>query len=346
MKLADFAYHLPEQLIAQEPCRERDKSRMMVVHRKTRSIEHRHFYDLPDFLLKGDALVINDSKVIPALLSGTKETGASVEILLLSKLSGASPFSQTWEVLLKPAKRVRAGTKISFGNICQANIISRISEKKWMITFDSTIMFDEFLELCGKAPLPPYIKRNKSAGKSVNDLERYQTIYAKNPGSVAAPTAGLHFSPETMEKLRSTGVDMASVTLHVGYGTFVPIETTDIEDHVMKEERYEIGQESAGIINRAKRVIAAGTTSTRTLESAADEKGVIKPISSLTRLFIYPGYRFRRVDALITNFHLPKSSLFLLVCAFAGPELIRKAYEQAIENRYRFYSYGDCMLIL
>jgi S-adenosylmethionine:tRNA ribosyltransferase-isomerase len=346
MKLADFAYHLPEQLIAQEPCHERDKSRMMVVHRKTRSIEHRHFYDLPDFLLKGDVLVINDSKVIPALLSGTKETGASVEILLLSKLGGVSPFSQTWEVLLKPAKRVRAGTQISFGNICQAKIISRISEKKWMITFDSTIMFDEFLEQWGKAPLPPYIKRNKNAGNSVNDLERYQTIYAKNPGSVAAPTAGLHFSPETMEELRSTGVDMASVTLHVGYGTFVPIETNDIEDHIVEEERYEIGQESAEIINRAKRVIAVGTTSTRTLESAANEKGVIKPISSLTRLFIYPGYRFRRVDALITNFHLPKSSLFLLVCAFAGPELIRKAYEQAIENRYRFYSYGDCVLIL
>lgn len=346
MKLADFDYNLPEELIAQEPCHERDKSRMMVIHRKTRFIEHRRFYELPDFLSRGDVLIVNDSKVIPARLSGTKETGASVEILLLTKVDSRSIFSQTWEVLLKPAKRARVGTQISFGNICQAKIINRISEKKWTITFDLTIPFDEFLELCGKAPLPPYIKRNKNTAKSMNDLERYQTIYAKNPGSVAAPTAGLHFSPKTMEKLRNTGVDMASVTLHVGHGTFAPIETDDVEDHIMEEERHEIGKESAEIINSAKRVIAVGTTTTRTIESAANENGFIHPTSSSTRLFIYPGYRFRRVNALITNFHLPRSSLFLLVCAFAGPELIRKAYEQAIENRYRFYSYGDCMLIL
>jgi S-adenosylmethionine:tRNA ribosyltransferase-isomerase len=346
MKLADFDYHLPEGLIAQEPCRERDKSRMMVIHRNTGSIEHRYFYELPDFLREGDALVVNDSKVIPARLTGTKETGAAIEMLLLSKVSGITPFSQTWEAMLKPAKRVRTGTTISFSSICQAKIIGRISERKWLIAFDTGVPFGKFLEKYGKAPLPPYIKRNSGASKAVDDIERYQTIYATRPGSIAAPTAGLHFSSRTMERLRSARVDIASVTLHVGYGTFIPIETDDIEDHVMEEESYEIGEESAKIINGANRVIAVGTTTTRALETAADENGFIKSISSLTRLFIYPGYRFRRVDALLTNLHLPKSSLFLLVCAFAGIPLIRKAYAQAMEKRCRFYSYGDCMLIL
>lgn len=344
MDLQEFTYDLPEELIAQEPAVSRELSRMMVVHRATREIEMRTFRDLPEYLGLGDAVVVNDSRVFPARLIGRKETGALIEILLLRRRP--EERGQIWEVLLRPAKRVEAGTTVTFAEACRSRVLSRLSEKQWLLDFETDIPFDEFLERFGRAPLPPYIKRKRNSARSQQDLERYQTVYARVKGSVAAPTAGLHFTPEVFDRLQSRGVKIAPVTLHVGYGTFLPIETSRVEDHVMEEEHFTISAETAEKVNGAKRVIAVGTTSTRVLESVADETGKIRPVSSSTRLFLYPGRPFRRVDALLTNFHLPKSSLFLLVCAFAGRELMAEAYRIAIENRFRFYSYGDCMLIL
>ena len=346
MNLEEFNYHLPEERIAQKPCEERSRSRMMVVNRRTASIQHDHFYHLPSFLKNGDVLVINDSKVIPARLIGKKETGGGIEILLLSRISSETPLTQTWEVLLKPAKRVSIGTRIVFEAGCEARVIERRSDKKWLLDFAMTIPFAHFLERYGSAPLPPYIKRKKSSSHPLEDIQRYQTIYARRPGSVAAPTAGLHFSEEILVALKNQGIEIAPVTLHVGYGTFLPIETTSVEDHVMEAEFFQIEEASAEKINRARRIIAVGTTSARVIESAVDEQGRVNAGSAWTRLYIYPGYRFKRIQALLTNFHLPMSSLFLLVCAFAGRDLMQRAYRQAIENRYRFYSYGDCMLIL
>lgn len=346
MKLTDFDYHLPEALIAQEPCPKRDRSRMMIIRRKRGTIAHGIFASLPEQLKQGDALVINDSRVIPARLTGEKETGGRVEILLLSRKTAVTPHLQTWEALLKPAKSIRLGMNVRLAEGCEAKIGERITGKKWLVTFAASIPFDEFIDLRGMTPLPPYIKRNKAQAESPTDRERYQTIYSMVPGSVAAPTAGLHFSEEVMAALKNRGISVARVTLHVGYGTFRPVEAEFVEDHRMDEEYYEISEESAEIINNAGRVIAVGTTSTRTLEAAADAQGKIKPGAASTELFIYPGYRFKRVAALLTNFHLPKSTLYLLACAFAGRDLIQRAYEQAIEERYRFYSYGDCMLIL
>ena len=346
MRLEEFDYNLPEELIAQQPCVSRDHSRMMVVDRESGSIENRFFYDIPEFFRKGDVLVINNSRVIPARLIGKKATGGMLEILLLSRRDCPAPTFQTWEVLLRPAKRVGIGTRIYFAEGCAADIIERISDKKWVLKFETEIEFDSFLEKHGRAPLPPYSKRQKGNERSPQDIERYQTIYARVPGSVAAPTAGLHFSPSVISTLKDRGVDIAFTTLHVGYGTFLPIETESVEDHVMENEFFEIGAEAAETINRAKRVIAVGTTSTRVLESVADDRGMIKQSSGNTGLFIYPGYRFKSVDILLTNFHLPKSSLFLLACTFAGKDLLQKAYRRAIEERYRFYSYGDCMMIL
>jgi S-adenosylmethionine:tRNA ribosyltransferase-isomerase len=346
MKLDDFGYHLPPELIAQYPCDLRDESRMMIVRRKTGKIECRIFHDLPEFIGKDDVLVINDTKVIPARLIGKKITGGMIEILLLSRRPEDSRLSETWEALLRPAKRVRVGTRILFDGECEAQVIARMSEKKWIVAFVTGLGFDNFLKKYGKTPLPPYIKRNKKAADSVADIDRYQTIYARLPGSVAAPTAGLHFSQNILDTLKESGVRIAPVTLHVGYETFLPIETDNVEDHVMQEEFFEITPEAAAMVNSAEKVIAVGTTSTRVLESAADEAGKIKPSSTNTRLFIYPGYRFKRVDSLITNFHLPRSSLYLLACAFAGKHLAERAYEEAIKNKLRFYSYGDCMLVL
>lgn len=346
MRLKDFDYHLPEKLIAQRPCDLRDHSRMMVVRRKTEEVDCKVFHNFPDYLKKGDVLVINDSKVIPARLIGKKETGGIIEILLLSRKCEHSEPLQTWEVLLRPAKRVRVGTRIVLDGDCEARVIDRVSDKKWIVTFLTSMEFNLFLEKYGRAPLPPYIKRNKNSAEYPEDSERYQTIYARRPGSVAAPTAGLHFSQNILDILKYNGIHIVPVTLHVGYGTFLPIETDSVEKHEMEEEFFEITKEAADVINEARRVIAVGTTSTRVIESAADETGRIKHASAYTGLFIYPGYRFRRVNALITNFHLPRSSLFMLVCAFAGGDLMVKAYNQAIENQFRFYSYGDCMLIV
>jgi len=346
MKLEEFDYRLPEELIAQHPCDQRDRSRMMVVERNSGETECRTFHDLPEYFNKNDVLVINDSKVIPARLIGKKETGGIVEILLLSKQREDSESSQTWEVLLRPAKRVREGIRLLFGTAGEAQVIDRVSDKKWAVTFSTRLPFGHFLEKYGRAPLPPYIKRNMVSGDCPDDIIRYQTIYARLPGSVAAPTAGLHFSHDILDTLKKNGVHIVPITLHVGYGTFLPIETEVVEEHVMEEEFFEITKEAADVINAAEKVIAVGTTSTRVLESAADGTGTIKPSSAYTNLYIYPGYRFKRVNAMITNFHLPRSSLFLLVCAFAGRELMIRAYNRAITERFRFYSYGDCMLIV
>ncbi len=345
MELKDFSYDLPDELIAQHPCVKRDHSRLLFLDKKKESIADLSFFRLPDLLQRNDVLVINDSRVIPARLFGKKQTGAIMEILLLTRKK-ADEDSQTWEALIRPAKRLRENDVIDLGNQCEATVLARLSDKKWLLDFFVPGGFDSFLNKFGRAPLPPYIKRKKDASPDMIDLERYQTIYAHNPGSIAAPTAGLHFSAEVMQTLRSRGIHIAPVTLHVGYGTFLPIESTEIEKHVMESEYYEISAESIKNINNAKRVIAVGTTSTRTLESAADNKGYITTPSGYTNLFIYPGYKFKRVNGILTNFHLPQSSLFLLVCAFAGSDLVKKTYAHAVEQRYRFYSYGDCMLIL
>lgn len=345
MRLEEFAYDLPEELIAQEPAAVRDGSRMMVVHRKTGEIEIRTFRDLPGYFGEGDVLVVNDSRVLPARLIGRKETGGLIEILLLTRQPGDPP-EETWEVLLRPAKRVDVGTTVTFADGCRARIVRRLSEKQWLLEFRTEIPFDDFLARFGRAPLPPYIKRKRRETRLQQDLERYQTVYARVKGSVAAPTAGLHFTEEVFDLLRGRAVGIAPVTLHVGYGTFLPIAAENVEDHVMEEELFTIDGETVRLVNGAKRVIAVGTTSTRVLESVADDEGKIRPVSGSTRLYLYPGSRFRRVDALLTNFHLPKSSLFLLVCAFAGTERMQETYRIAVENRFRFYSYGDCMLIL
>ena len=346
MKLTDFDYDLPEELIAQKPGSERDRSRMMVLDRRGCSLENRLFFELTEFLRAGDVLVVNESKVIPARLTGKKETGGRIEILLLTRRSPAEDPAPVWEVLLRPAKRVGPGTRISFDSGGEAEALERLSDRKWVLRFETAAPFDAFLDETGSAPLPPYIKRDPRAGKSRDDLERYQTVYARTPGSVAAPTAGLHFSEEVLGRIRAKGIPVAPVTLHVGYGTFLPVEAENVEDHRMEEEFFEITEEAAALIDGARRVVAVGTTSVRVIESVADDSGRVRAAAGATGLFIYPGCRFRRVGALLTNFHLPKSSLYLLVSAFAGPAFLRSAYRRAIEDRYRFYSYGDCMFII
>lgn len=345
MELKDFSYFLPDELIAQHPCPKRDRSRLLFLDKKKEKMADLSFFQLPDFLQSGDVLVINDSRVIPARLFGKKPTGGILEILLLTKRKSEKE-SQTWEVLARPAKRLRENDVIALGNNCEAKVLARISNKKWLLEFFAPDGFEAYLNLYGRAPLPPYIKRKKTAGQDVTDRERYQTIYAKNPGSIAAPTAGLHFSADVLQTLQAKGIQIAPITLHVGYGTFLPIEVNEVEKHVMEAEYYEISTKSSQVINNARRLIAVGTTSTRTLESVADNDGYVQAKSGFTNFFIYPGYKFKRVNGLLTNFHLPQSSLFLLVCAFAGTDLIKKAYLHAVENRYLFYSYGDCMLIL
>lgn len=344
MELKDFSYLLPDELIAQYPRQKRDHSRLLFLNKNKEKLDDLSFFQLPELLQSGDVLVINDSRVIPARLFGKKLTGGVLEILLLTR-KASEKDSQTWEVLARPSKRLHESDVIDLGNNCEARVLARISDKKWLMKFFAPDGFDAYLNKFGRAPLPPYIKRKKNSVCDV-DLERYQTIYAKNPGSIAAPTAGLHFSEDVMQKLRSQDIQIAPLTLHVGYGTFLPIESDEIEKHVMEPEYYEISPESVSIINNAKRLIAVGTTSTRTLESAAGNDGYISSPSGFTNLFIYPGYKFKRVNGILTNFHLPQSSLFLLVCAFAGTDLIKKTYLHAVESRYFFYSYGDCMLII
>ena len=340
MKTSDFYYDLPQELIAQDPLEDRSSSRLMHLSLKDGSIEHRHFTDVLDYMEEGDCLVINDTKVIPARLYGHKEeTGALIEILLLKRRE-----NDIWECLVKPGKKARPGAKITFGNgILKGEIIDVVDEGNRLIQFHYDGIFEEILDQLGQMPLPPYITHQ------LQDKNRYQTVYAKYDGSAAAPTAGLHFTPELLEEIKAEGVEIAHVTLHVGLGTFRPVKADDILDHHMHSEFYRIEQSEADKINHAKetghRVIAVGTTSTRTLEAASDENGFLRETSGWTEIFIYPGYRFKVIDSLITNFHLPESTLVMLVSALAGREHVLNAYEIAVQEKYRFFSFGDAMLI-
>lgn len=342
MDLHDFYYDLPEELIAQDPLSDRSSSRLMVLDKETGEIEHKIFRDIVDYLKPGDCLVVNDTKVIPARLIGTKaDTGATIEVLLLKRLEDRQ---DTWEVLVKPGKKAKVGAKISFGEgKLIGEIIDIVEEGNRLIQFTYDGIFEEILDELGQMPLPPYITHQ------LQDKNRYQTVYAKYDGSAAAPTAGLHFTPELLKKVKEMGVEIAEVTLHVGLGTFRPVKETDVLKHHMHSEFYRIEQSEADKINHAKetghRVIAVGTTSTRTLEAASDENGFLRETSGWTEIFIYPGYRFKVIDSLITNFHLPESTLVMLVSALAGREHVLNAYEIAVQEKYRFFSFGDAMLI-
>jgi S-adenosylmethionine:tRNA ribosyltransferase-isomerase len=340
MNVKDFDYELPEELIAQDPLEDRSASRLMVLDRQTGEVEHRHFTDILEYLRPGDCLVINNTRVIPARLFGVKEdTQAKIEVLLLKRRE-----NDIWETLVKPGKKARPGTRISFGDgLLTAEVLDIVEEGNRLIQFHYEGIFEEILDRLGQMPLPPYITHQ------LQDKERYQTVYAKFDGSAAAPTAGLHFTKELLAKVQEMGVDIAEVTLHVGLGTFRPVKVENVLDHHMHSEFYMISEEAAAKINRAKesghRVISVGTTSTRTLESAADENGSIHATSGWTQIFIYPGYEFKVIDALITNFHLPQSTLVMLVSALAGREHVLHAYEVAVQERYRFFSFGDAMFI-
>ena len=343
---SDFDYYLPEELIAQHPAEKRDNSRLMVLNRADNSIEHRHFYDITDYLKEGDVLVINDSKVIPARIYGFVEDreDASIELLLLRQHE-----LDLWECLVKPGKRARAGMKLVFGNgALRGEVVSLLEEGNRLIRFDYDREKYEniynILSIIGLMPLPPYITERLS------DNSRYQTVYAREEGSAAAPTAGLHFTPELLEKIKNMGVEIAPVMLHVGLGTFRPVKEERVDKHIMHTEFFSVSKESADKINNRRaaggRVICVGTTSCRTLESVSDENGVVRAMSGDTGIFIYPGYKFKAVDALITNFHLPQSTLIMLVSAFYDREHVMEAYKTAVEEKYRFFSFGDAMLIL
>ena len=340
MQRSEFFYDLPEELIAQDPLEDRSSSRLMVLDRQTGDVEHRHFTDILEYLHPGDCLVINNTKVIPARLFGVKEdTQAKIEVLLLKRKE-----NDIWETLVKPGKKAKPGTKLVFGDgLLTAEVVDVVEEGNRLIQFHYDGIFEEILDQLGQMPLPPYITHQ------LKDKNRYQTVYAKYDGSAAAPTAGLHFTKELLQKVKDMGVDIAEVTLHVGLGTFRPVKVENVLDHHMHSEFYMVSQEAADKINRAKesghRVIAVGTTSTRTLEAAADENGRLHETSGWTEIFIYPGYQFKVIDALITNFHLPQSTLVMLVSALAGREHVLHAYEIAVKERYRFFSFGDAMLI-
>ena len=340
MKKQDFYYELPEELIAQDPLEERSSSRLLVLDRQSGAVSHHVFTEVADYLREGDCLVINDTKVIPARLIGSKVgTEAKIEILLLKRKE-----NNIWETLVKPGKKAKPGTKISFGGgLLTGEVLEVVEEGNRLVQFSYEGIFEEILDRLGQMPLPPYITHQ------LKERERYNTVYAVHEGSAAAPTAGLHFTPELLQEIEKKGADIARVTLHVGLGTFRPVKADEITDHHMHSEFYQINEEAAEKINRAKsgkgRVICVGTTSCRTVESAADENGHIRAGSGWTEIFIYPGYRFKVLDGLITNFHLPESTLIMLVCALAGREQVMKAYEEAVEERYRFFSFGDAMYI-
>lgn len=340
MDLKDFNYDLPEELIAQDPLEDRSSSRLMVLHKDTGRIEHKIFRDIIDYLNPGDCLVINDTKVIPARLMGIKEdTGAAIEVLLLKRNA-----DDVWECLVKPGKKARTGARIIFGEgLLVGEIVDVIEDGNRMIKFHYEGIFEEILDKLGQMPLPPYITHK------LQDKNRYQTVYAKNEGSAAAPTAGLHFTKELLDNIKEKGVNVVSITLHVGLGTFRPVKVDKIEEHHMHTETFNISKEAADTINRTRaaggRVIAVGTTSCRTLESAAADDGTIPARSGDTDIFIYPGYKFKAIDCLITNFHLPESTLIMLVSALAGRDNIMNAYETAVKERYRFFSFGDAMFI-
>ena len=340
MELSEFNYELPEELIAQDPLEDRAASRLMVVHRESHTLAHRHFRDIRSYLRAGDCLVINDTKVIPARLIGEKKgTGAKIEVLLLTRKE-----NNVWETLVKPGKKCRIGTVIRFGEgLLEGTVIGQTEEGNRFVQFHFEGIFEEILDRLGQMPLPPYIKHQ------LKDKNRYQTVYAEHEGSAAAPTAGLHFTKELLRDIEEMGVRIAHVTLHVGLGTFRPVKEHDVLKHHMHSEFYIVTQEAADTVNAAKaaggRIVCVGTTSCRTLESAADEQGVLHAKSDWTSIFIYPGYRFKILDCLITNFHLPESTLIMLVSALAGREQILSAYAEAVRRRYRFFSFGDAMLI-
>ena len=339
MKVSDFNYDLPEELIAQHPYDKRDEARLMVLDRKTQTIEHKVFKDIIDYLEPGDCLVINNTKVLPARLLGKKDTGAKIEFLLLKRIEG-----DYWEVMVRPGNKLKPGTNVSFGaGILKAEILEVLEGGNRKVKFEYKGIFNEILDKIGLMPLPPYIK------ETLKDKDKYQTVYAKYDGSAAAPTAGLHFTEELLDKIKKKGIEVANVTLHVGIGTFRPVKVENVEDHLMHSEHFYIKQEDVDKINKAKeaghRVIAVGTTSCRVLESIADENGKVKATEADTSIFIYPGYKFKCLDCLITNFHLPESTLIMLVSSLAGREFILKAYNEAVKERYLFFSFGDAMLI-
>ena len=339
MKTKDFWYDLPEELIAQTPLQQRDSSRLMVVDRETGAVFHRHFYDILDYLNPGDCLVMNDSRVLPARLLGSRPTGGAVELLLLRDLG-----DKKWECLAKPGRKLQPGQQVNFGNgELTATVCEICEEGNRIVEFHYEGIFLEVLERLGKMPLPPYIKAE------LQDQERYQTVYSRNVGSAAAPTAGLHFTSELLNKLRGKGVETAFVTLHVGLGTFRPVKAEDVLEHHMHSELCMINEETAALLNRTKenggRIICVGTTSCRTLESLVKPDGTFEAASRWTEIFIYPGYTFKAMDGLITNFHLPESTLVMLVSAFAGREHVLAAYDEAVRERYRFFSFGDAMFL-
>jgi len=345
MKVSEFDYVLPEELIAQTPASKRENSRMLVLDRSSKNHIDKHFFDIVDLLDKNYLIVLNNTKVIPARLYGKKETGANIEVFLLKNTEG-----KKWEVLLKPAKRVKENTVIKISDELSCIAINPLEEGKWLVELQYNGNIYEVLDRYGNIPLPPYIERKMTSDELKKlDYERYQTVFAKKEGSVAAPTAGLHFSKEILEKLKNKGVDIAYVTLNVGLGTFRPVKCEDVLDHKMDSETFEISKETADKINKAKadgkKILAVGTTTVRTLETAFKQFGCIKECSSHSELFIYPPYKFNVIDELITNFHLPKSTLLMLVSALAGKDFIFEAYRHAISEKYRFYSYGDCMFI-
>ena len=341
MKTSDFYYDLPEELIAQDPLANRSDSRLMVLDKETAAVSHHVFREIVDYLNPGDCLVINDTKVIPARLIGEREgTGAKIEVLLLKRKTG-----DVWETLVKPGRKAKPGTRIQFGGgLLVGEVMDIVDEGNRLIRFEFEGIFEEILDQLGQMPLPPYITHQ------LKDKDRYNTVYATHSGSAAAPTAGLHFTPELLKTIEEKGIDIARVTLHVGLGTFRPVKVDDVENHHMHSEFYMIDEEAAEKINRAKengkRVICVGTTSCRTIESAADENGRLKPCSGWTEIFIYPGYQFKILDCLITNFHLPESTLIMLVSALAGKEHVLAAYEEAVKERYRFFSFGDAMFVV
>ena len=340
MKTSDFNFDLPEELIAQDPLEDRSSSRLMVLDKKTGGVTHRIFHDILDYLNPGDCLVINDTRVIPARLLGTKkDTGAGIEILLLKRRE-----HDVWETLVRPGKKCRPGAQVVFGDgELEAEILEVLPDGNRLVKFDYEGIFEEVLDRLGQMPLPPYITHK------LKDKNRYQTVYAKYDGSAAAPTAGLHFTKELLAKIEEKGVRIARVTLHVGLGTFRPVKVENVLEHHMHSEYYHVTREAADLINETKkkggRIISVGTTSTRTLESVADEKGLVHPGSGDTDIFIYPGYQFKAIDCLITNFHLPESTLLMLVSALAGRDHILSAYKEAVRERYRFFSFGDAMFI-
>lgn len=345
MKLKDFDYELPEELIAQVPEQKRENSKMMVLDKNAKTIEHKHFYDITDYFDENDVLVLNNTKVIPARLYGKKETGANIEVFLLKIIGG-----KTWQVLLNPSKRVKEEMIIKISDELSAKVLTREDNGKWLVEMIYDGNFYDILHKIGNIPLPPYIERNMTDEQLKSlDYERYQTVFAQKEGSVAAPTAGLHFTEEILEKLKAKGVTICYVTLNVGMGTFKPVKVDNILEHQMESEEFEISKETARIIMDAKksgkRITAVGTTTVRTLETCMQKYDEILEVIDDSTLFIYPGFKFRVIDRLITNFHLPKSTLIMLVSAFAGKDFVFKAYEEAINNKYRFYSYGDCMLI-